>query len=424
VPKSRGRPVGRGRAKRPPRPARELRLSDLLLRDAVSILSKESVLEVDWWASSWLGEAWLAAGFGEREPEFQLCMEVVGRASSRPSPHGLAAVAALRRIAAPTELPLLDGTVEILSATQPPPSWSDALAFEPVRSWRAVDVWDSEHVLFVEYGAPVPHTLMARVILVGGVLVGKLALLESDVAASWDRLREPDEVPMPIVECPVGETLAELAHAMRVTDMTLPRQDDVDFVSLRALAWSRCRPYLPEWPDQQRLDDAERDRLLDDFTASTVPDLADDLAAGSVDDTVVQSLAEVFLDYGEGYVTSGPLCWSPDWVELFLTDWLPRKGVLDAVQRTALPEVLRRWVRFALHRRGVEPGWITPVVEAVDAHLPGFAEAFDDSSAWGPSKQIVAELAARGIDLSDREAVDDAVRALNAERLARYLVGE
>jgi hypothetical protein len=34
------------------------------------------------------------------------------------------------------------------------------------------------------------------------------------------------------------------------------------------------------------------------------------------------------------------------------------------------------------------------------------------------------ELAARGVDLSDREAVDDAVRALNAERLAMHLTGE
>ncbi|MCW6005226.1 RecX family transcriptional regulator [Micromonospora sp. CPCC 205371] len=123
-------------------------------------------------------------------------------------------------------------------------------------------------------------------------------------------------------------------------------------------------------------------------------------------------------------MTSGPLCWSPDWVELFLADWLPRKGVLDAVQRGALPEVLRRWIRFALDRRGVEPEWIAPVVAAVDAHLPVFAEAFDDSTAWGPAKQIAAELAARGVDLSDRDAVDGAVRALNAERLARYVSGE
>ncbi|MGH3518978.1 MAG: hypothetical protein ACRDQ7_16460 [Haloechinothrix sp.] len=141
-------------------------------------------------------------------------------------------------------------------------------------------------------------------------------------------------------------------------------------------------------------------------------------------DEVTRSLAELFLDYGEGYIIAGPLCWSPDQVELFLTDWLPRKAVLDAGQRDALPEALRRWVRFALQSRGVEPRWIEPVVQAVDDCLPEFTEAFGDRSAWGPAKQMAAELHARGVDLSDRAAVDDALSQVNAERLARRLLDE
>jgi hypothetical protein len=334
-------------------------------------------------------------------------MEVVGRASSRPSPHGLAAVAALRRVAAPGELPLLDGSLEILSESQPPPRWLEIPAFEPVRAWRAVDVWDSEHVLFAEYAGPNPHTLMAQISLAGGVLVDKLAVLQPGAAVTWDRLREPGEVPMPAVECPIDVVLAELADALRTTDMTWPRQDDDDFLDLRALAWSRCRPYLPDFRDWQPMSDEERQRLLDGFASSG--------------DTVARSLADLFLDYGDGYMTSGPLSWSPGQVGLFLTDWLPRKAVLDAEQRAALPEVLRRWLRYALERRGVEPGWIDPVIDAVDAFLPVFKDAFDDTAAWGPAKQIAAELTARGVDLADKEATDEAMRGLTAERLARFL---
>jgi hypothetical protein len=106
---------------------------------------------------------------------------------------------------------------------------------------------------------------------------------------------------------------------------------------------------------------------------------------------------------------------------LFLANWLPRKAALDAEQRAALPEVLRRWIRYALEGREVDPEWIGPVIEAVGTFLPAFEEAFDDTAAWGPAKRIAAELAARGIDLSDSEAVDDAMRGLNAERLARHL---
>jgi hypothetical protein len=62
------------------------------------------------------------------------------------------------------------------------------------------------------------------------------------------------------------------------------------------------------------------------------------------------------------------------------------------------------------------------VVEAVDMFLPAFEEAFDDTAAWGPAKQIAAELAARGIDLTDPDSVDGAMRGLNAERLARRLI--
>ena len=50
---------------------------------------------------------------------------------------------------------------------------------------------------------------------------------------------------------------------------------------------------------------------------------------------------------------------------MFLADWVPRKVALDAEQRTGLPETLRRWLRFALQRRGVAPEWIEPVVAEV-----------------------------------------------------------
>lgn len=407
MPKSRGRPAGRGKPKRPQRAVRELRLSDRLMRDAVTIVPEESVLEVERWASGWLGSAWSAAGLGEREPERLFHLEVVGRASTRPSPHGLAAVAALRRVAAPAELPLLDGTLKILAESQPAPQWFEIPAFAPVRAWRAVDVWDSEHVLFIGFAGQTPHTLMAQISLAGGVLVDKLAVLQPEAATAWDQMREPGEVPMPAVECPVEVALAELADALRTTDMTWPRHDGQDFIELRALAWSRCRPYLPEFRDWQSMDDQERERLLDGFAPA--------------DDTVARSLADLFLDYGDGYMISGPLCWSPGQVALFLTDWLPRKAALDAEQRVALPEVLRRWIRYCLERRAVDPEWISPVVEAVDTFLPAFEEAFDDTAAWGPAKQIAAELASRGIDLSDSDAVEDAMRGLNAEGLARYL---
>jgi hypothetical protein len=52
--------------------------------------------------------------------------------------------------------------------------------------------------------------------------------------------------------------LAELAHALRMTDMVWPRNDDEDFADCRALAWSRCRDYLPDWPERNELTESQR----------------------------------------------------------------------------------------------------------------------------------------------------------------------
>jgi hypothetical protein len=56
------------------------------------------------------------------------------------------------------------------------------------------------------------------------------------------------------------------------------------------------------------------------------------------------------------------------------------------------------------------------VVEAVDPRLLEFQDAFDDRAACGPARVITAALVERGTDLADRQAVEEAIHALNAER--------
>jgi hypothetical protein len=122
------------------------------------------------------------------------------------------------------------------------------------------------------------------------------------------------------------------------------------------------------------------------------------------------------------YIGAGHLCWSPGEVMVLLTDWLPRKSILDADQRAALPDVPRAWLRFALAQRDISPEWIGPVIDAVDTYLPVFHHAFDDETAWGPAKQVAAALTERGVDLTDRHAVDNAIHQLNAEQFAHQLL--
>ena len=72
---------------------------------------------------------------------------------------------------------------------------------------------------------------------------------------------------------------------------------------------------------------------------------------------------------------------------MLLTDWLPRKAILDTDQRAALPDVLRAWLRFAVTQRDISPYRIAPVVDAVDTYLAVFHDAFDDETAWSPANK-------------------------------------
>jgi len=102
-----------------------------------------------------------------------------------------------------------------------------------------------------------------------------------------------------------------------------------------------------------------------------------------------------------------------------MLDWVHRKVLLEPDCVEPLPRVLARWVEFALSRRGLAPEHIAMVVNMVDALEEKYVEAAADNWRAGPAKAIMSRLLAEGTDLDDKEAVDGAVRAYNAERLAR-----
>jgi hypothetical protein len=382
------------------------------MSSARELLDIDEVLAAEVWASGWLGQAWLDAELGDREPEDMLCTEVTGRACTRPSPRGRAAIAALRLVGPPSVQSMLDETLEIL-ADQPANAWETQQAWEPVSAARATSVWDDEHIVFVEYAGPRPHTVMVAIGEVGGTVINHLDVLEPGAAAAFESLtEEPGEVPMPVAAVSVDDALREIATALRRTDMYWPRHEEQDYVKFRALVWSRARPDLQNSPDWEPISDTDREAVVRAFDADS----------GLDDDTVTRSLAELFIDYANGYLPDPPLGWSPGWVQMFLLDYLPRKVALDSGQLAAMPEALRAWVRFTGTRRDLDPQWVQPMIDTVDDCLPEFTAAFDDTSSWGPAKQIAAQLTERGIDLTDHDAVEEAISTLNAENLARHVL--
>jgi hypothetical protein len=418
-PKSRGRPPGRGRPKKPSRgrPVRQISRADRAIADARRLVDEESQLIAESAASAWLGDAWLGADIQEHDPESMLILGVVGRVHDKPSPHGYAAICALRLIAPADNVKVLDESIAMLGEDFPDPGWVGTDPPVPVAAYIASDPWGSEQMLLVEYGGGEPHGLLTHVTYPGGTTVQRIGVLDAGSAQRWTELTKGDAVPMPITEHPVEEVLAKLAEALRHTDMFWPKHTEPDYVDLRALASARCAAAGvtdQDAPDWEPISDADRATLLDDFARDS----------GLPDNDANRIVADCCVDYGDGYLAGGVLAWSPGEVELFLTDWLPRKVLLDREQRAAVPAVTRAWVQFALARAGVAQRWIDPVVAAVDEHAEGFAASYDDESAWGPGKQIVADLIARGVDITDKDQMEIAIREYNAEQLARRALDE
>lgn len=409
-PKSRGRPPGRGRSAKTHRQqglARPLSPADQVLREAHTLSHAAPRLLVESTASGWLGRAWVEAPVEVREPQRGLIDTLADRLTQRQGPQAALALAALRTVGAPADRAYVDDRLTDVPAEQL--SWAGDVEWTPRRAWRRADVYDAERVLLVEFHGPQPHDLLVRILTTGGLMVDDIVLSEPGAIERW-RVAKPD---VGLAEHDVTAALTELADALRTTDVYWPRQSAPDYVRLRALAHARSRAYLEKWPDWQPAPEVERQGLIDAFVAEAALELPEES---------VRLLADLFIDFGEGYLVAGPLAWNPGEVGRFLLDWVPRKAVLDAEDRVLLPAVLRAWVAFALRRRGLDEEDIEPVVSVVDELEEEFGEAYDDESAWGPGKQVMAALLQRGVDVNDQQAVEHAVRAYNAEQLARRLV--
>ncbi|MFZ4129175.1 hypothetical protein ACOZEM_14670 [Streptomyces cellulosae] len=203
---------------------------------------------------------------------------------------------------------------------------------------------------------------MAHIGEVGGTLVDKLALLTPHAAHAWEGMRGEEEVLMPLVEQDAAEVLADLAAALRLTDLTWPRPDDEEVIALRALAWARCRDHLPDRPEHQPLAQGERARVLDAFEQVGAP------CGGGSRHRPVAGRAVLGLRGELPQPRAAVLEPRPD--RRLPGDWLPRKTVVDQAHRALLPAVFKRWVTFALTERGVPTPWIAPAVAAVSRHGP------------------------------------------------------
>ena len=215
-----------------------------------------------------------------------------------------------------------------------------------------------------------------------------------------------------------------LAHFLDVTDRTMGEPFSDDPGSVRALVGSRLRTLPPpraellpdpqeEWPESMR------SRLVSDFLRTKAVkqlvsgvSLLEDDAPPTVD--TVRHIAESLVDYAIGWNAGDPLRWSPIAVEIFLADWAPRKVSWLPEDLPMVPEVLDAWVAFAGRRRGLSRTLVDQTQEAVAEFAGDFVLAELSGPEAGSAKDIVSQMLADGVDLTDRGQMDAWVARYNA----------
>jgi hypothetical protein len=347
----------------------------------------------------------------EREARQALGRSVIRRLSAARDPDSLAFLVALAATAAPpleAEAAAAADRVRAAKATEP--IWSRSIGRPAlVDAWVSTDEYEDQSLVVATfaYDRRPPHAVTAIIDANFHGLFRDMAVVGSPdkVRREW---REHSGMPIRALS---EQALADLwGRALENYDHTIEPPVTEDGQSLVPLVRSRLRLLpapreieVPEVPDE------ERRALVDAFRES--PAAAD---LPEVDGAPIADLASWFIDYACDYGAGDPLRWSPLAVEILLTDWLPRKAVMEPAEVEWLPEVLRRFVRHAGHQRGLPDGLVAETLGAVDRFAPDFAAGMADEEAAGPAKQLVLEMRKAGVDVTDEAAVGAFIDDWNA----------
>ncbi len=181
-----------------------------------------------------------------------------------------------------------------------------------------------------------------------------------------------------------ADARARIIEAITRSTMTYPE--------FESDTWPACRPLLewaaamlppggtgyqrPEW------DDTALAVLTADFLTSP-------FGAG-LDDADHRSLLEALLWFGTDYGPGDPLRWSPTTVKILLGDWLPRKILGDAAYLAKAPDLLRAFIGFCHHERGIRAELTTQTLDAVDEHEPDYQRVIRSARPQGPAALLAA----------------------------------
>lgn len=218
---------------------------------------------------------------------------------------------------------------------------------------------------------------------------------------------------MRIEELDPADGAGLVLEAIEMTDHYLDPPVKEEYADHRALAlqWSTGIEGGPRRPPEPTpIGEEERTRLLESFLhspeAATASIAADDLAA---------EIVRLAIDFGSDYTNGDPLRWSPTVVELFMTDWFPRKVVEAAELETAVPAALEAWIRYAGSRREIPQKATDTTVKSIGRWVDEMRNAIQEGAA-NPATQLIRAAKEAGVAIDDKEALEQFMEDWNADR--------
>ena len=300
---------------------------------------------------------------------------------------------------------------ELAVRRQPLPDWLrglDQARLEP-------DVWFMTHVLgdgddyILGVTLPTGDSLSAVVYVdhnMGTVVKDAFVIPEPlghVVSVMSSTISDPDQT-MTLVDA--ATTRAVIEEAIEHGSLLYP-QPESD-------SWPMCRP-LVEWmvrmlpaggavPARPEWSEAALAALTEDFFGSPY--------GAGLDGPDQRGLLENLLWFGTDYGPGDPLRWSPVSVEMLLLDWFPRKIVAEPAYLAQLPALLRAFIRFAHHERGIRAALTEETLAAVDDMEPEYQRTIRSARPQG-AEALLAGLLHRDVAGADRTVAEIMLEALD-----------
>jgi hypothetical protein len=379
-------------------------------RDAAGLAAAPDPLEAELFVSGVLA-MWHPDMPDDAEPLDILGKTIIQRLAGRADPDVFALLLAIEALAtSPFDAAARLAVEQLRKLGIPEPIWSRSIGRPTlVDAWVSWDELDDQaHVLaaFAHDHRP-PHAVN---LIIDANFQGLIR--GAFVADNPDKVRREWVAASGLPIRPLSEqALADiLGQGIEMFDAYLEPPVSDEAKDLMPLVRARLRLLPTPRPVERReTPDQEREALIAAFGIS--PEASGLAQAGR---GPAADLARWFIDFACDYGAGDPLRWSPIAVETLLADWLPRKAILEPAEIEALPDVLRRFVRFSARRKGLADDLVAETLDAVDHFARDFVEGMADDDRSGPAKQILAGLRASGVDLTDEAAVQRWIDKRNA----------